>query len=86
MSKTEQNANLYGRNSEVDNILDSAITDLENLRVRRNTGMPPTIAQSGAAFCHPSHNVLCGRQCTKRKRHCSHCNSTGHDVRNCPLL
>ena len=67
LAQIEPYANLYGHNSEVDNIFDSALTDLENLRVRRNTGIPPTIAQSGVAFCHPSHNVLCGRQCTKKQ-------------------
>ena len=86
LARIEPYSNLYGRNSEVDRIFDSALTDLENLKVRRNAGMPPTIAQSGAAFCHPSHNVLCGRQSTKRKRHCSHCKSTGYDIRNCPYI
>ena len=61
IARIEPFPNLYGRNSEVDHIFDSALTDLENLKVRRNVGMPPTIAQSGAAFCHPSHNVLCSR-------------------------
>ena len=50
LAQIEPYANLYGHNSEVDNIFDSALTDLENLSVRRNTGKPPTIAQSGAAF------------------------------------
>ena len=66
IARIEPFANLYGRNSEVDHIFDSALTDLENLKVRRNAGMPPTIAQSGAAFCHPSHNTFCGRQSTKK--------------------
>ena len=76
ITRIEPFANLYGRNS--------ALTDLENLKVRRNAGMPPTIAQSGAAFCHPSHNTFCGRHSTKKKRHCSKRNSTNHDSRNCP--
>lgn len=83
-ARMEPFAKLYGRNDQVDHIFDNALEDLEKLQVRKNPGMPPTLTQSGAAFCHPSHNVIGGRPSTKRKRHCSQCGSQYHDARNCP--
>lgn len=67
LARIDPFVSLYGRNKQVDNILDTALSELENLQVRPNQGMPPTLAQAGHAFQFPSHNVYAGRQPTKRK-------------------
>lgn len=77
--------NYYGRNSKVNEILYRTISDLEDLNIRPNQGMPPTIAQSGRPFSHPANNVIGGRQSTKRRYCCSTCGAKGHNSTNCPL-
>lgn len=78
--------NLYGKNKEIDSIFDKTITNLEDLRVEKNPGMPLTLAQAGRTFSHPANNVIGGRQKTKRKYTCSYCGSSKHIKTNCPLL
>ena len=50
----------YTTNDKVDTILNNTVSELENLQIRPNHGMPPTIAQSGRAFTHPAQNVVGG--------------------------
>ena len=66
LTRIDPFVNLYGKNKDIDSILDTAIDRLESLRIVPNKGMPPTIAQSGRAFVSPSKNVCSGRQKTKR--------------------
>lgn len=77
--------NYYGRNSKVNEIFDRTISDLEDLNIRPNQGMPPTIAQSGRPFTHPANNVIGGRQTTKRRYCCTTCGKSGHNSTNCPF-
>lgn len=77
--------NYYGRNNQVNEILDQTVSSLENLQIHPNKGMPPTIAQAGRSFAHPAKNVqMGGRQSTKRTYKCSVCGREGHTCRNCP--
>ena len=85
MARIDPYVNLYGKNPHVDQILDNALNDLERLQTRPNQGMPSTLAQQGHHFLHPSHNVMSGRQSTKKKYKCTQCGSTKHTKRNCPL-
>ena len=73
LARIDPYVNLYGKNPQIDNILDTTLNDLEKLKVRPNPGMPPTLSQQGHQFLHPSKNVLCGRQKTKRVYKCSNC-------------
>ena len=50
----------YDRNSKVNEIFDRTISDLEDLNIPPNRGMPPTIAQSGRLFSHSANNVIGG--------------------------
>lgn len=84
LSRIDLYLNYYGKNEKVDSILEKTLQDLDNLKVFPNKGMPPTIAQSGRAFTHPSHNVFAGRQKTKRNYTCSTCHQSGHNAQNCP--
>lgn len=77
--------NYYGRNSKVNEIFDRTISDLEDLNIRPNQGMPPTIAQSGRPFTHPANNVIGGRQTTKRRYCCGTCGEKGRNSSNCPF-
>ena len=85
LARIDPYVNLYGKNSQIDDILDTTLNNLEHLRIRPNPGMPPTISQQGHQFLHPSKNVLCGRQKTKRVYKCSLCGSTSHTKKACPL-
>lgn len=82
MARIDPYVNLYGKNPHAGQILDFAISDLESLQVRPNSVMPPTLAQQGHQFLYPSHNVMSGRQSTKRKYQCTQCGSTTHTKRN----
>ena len=70
LARLDQFLNYYGKNEEVDKILENTLNDLEKVKVIPNKGMPPTIAQAGHAFSYPSHNVFAGRQKTKRNYAC----------------
>lgn len=78
--------NMYGKDPNVDEILDTAINKLEQLQVRPNQGMPPTLAQMGRPFVHPANNVMAGRQPQKKKYKCSFCFSPDHTKKTCPFL
>lgn len=86
LARIDPFVNMYGKNSQVDEILDTCAENLEKLQVHANQGMPPTLAQMGHPFLYPSHNVMAGRQCQKKKHKCSYCNSPGHTKLTCPYL
>lgn len=69
LARIDPYVNMYGKNKQIDQILDTALTELDNLKVRPNNGMPPTLAQQGHQFFHPSHNVMAGRQRNKKNIH-----------------
>lgn len=85
LARIDPFVNLYGKNAQIDDILDTTLNNLEHLGVRSNPGMPPTISQQGHQFLYPSKNVLCGRQKTKRVYKCTICNSTKHTKKTCPF-
>ena len=67
MTRIDPSVNMYGKNEQIDQIVDTVLTELDKLKVRPNNGMHPTLAQKGHQFIHPfllvfSHNVMAGRQ------------------------
>ena len=77
--------NLYGRSSHVDQILDNALSEFEDLQLRPNSGIPPTIPQQGHQSQYASRHVVDSRSSTKKKYKCTQCGHYGHTKRNCPL-
>lgn len=45
LSRIDPYINLYGKNTQIDGILDSTLNELENLKVRPNPEIHPTIPQ-----------------------------------------
>ena len=56
----------YEIDSDIRGIFDETLTQLNEVAIHPNTGMPATIAQDGHAFLHPSHHVLGGAEKTKK--------------------
>ena len=67
LSSLDPFISLNGKNDEIDEIFDTAINRLQELRVFPNRVMLPTIAHAGRSFNHPAFNAnIGGRQKTKR--------------------
>ena len=77
LARLDQYLPYYDTNSDIRGIFDETLTKLNEAAVHPNTGMPPTIAQKGRAFLHPSHHVLGGAEKTKKQYHCSICHEAG---------
>ena len=78
-------ASAAAHNPEIFSILKNALTQLEEVTVTPNDGMPSTISTQGKFSTHPArHVVLGGRPKEKHQYKCSICHMTGHNKATCP--